>query len=109
MSLFGLRIEMEMFDRGFQFCLQFDILTCFQTCFIDKEVVLNNEPSKRQRRWKSESNDKETQVSNISSQAPIKEVLQPAVLKRNLSGSNSIGGSNEPSKEREGWSSWFCE
>lgn len=67
----------------------------------DKEVVLNNEPSKRQRRWKSESNDKETQVSNISSQAPIKEVLQPAVLKRNLSGSNSIGGSNEPPKERE--------
>lgn len=68
----------------------------------DQEPVLNNEPPKRQRRWKTESdNVKEPQISNISPQALVKDVPQPAVLRRNLAGSNSSSGANDPPKERE--------
>ncbi|XP_021714127.1 actin cytoskeleton-regulatory complex protein PAN1-like [Chenopodium quinoa] len=68
----------------------------------DQEAVLNNEPTKRQRRWKTESNEvKEPQISNNSPRAAVKDVAQPAVLKRNLSGSKSVSGADEPPKERE--------
>lgn len=67
----------------------------------DQEAILNNEPTKRQRRWKTESNNvKEPQISNIPPEE-VKDVPQSAVLKRNLSGSKSIGDANEPPKERE--------
>lgn len=43
-------------------------------------------------------------MSNVPLHAAVKDVPQPAVLKRNLSGSNSVGSVDEPPKEREGWS-----
>ncbi|XP_021752683.1 actin cytoskeleton-regulatory complex protein PAN1-like [Chenopodium quinoa] len=68
----------------------------------DQEAVLNNEPTKRQRRWKTESSEvKEAQMSNNSPRSAVKDVAQPAVLKRNLSGSKSVSGADEPPKERE--------
>ncbi|KNA06981.1 hypothetical protein SOVF_175250 [Spinacia oleracea] len=68
----------------------------------DQAEVLNNEPTKRQRRWKTESNNvKEPHISNIPPQSAIKDVPQPAVLKRNLSGSKSIRGAADTPKERE--------
>ena len=66
----------------------------------DPEAVVNNEPSKRQRRWTSENTRvRDPQISTPAASA--KDVTPSAVLRRNLSGSNSVG-SNDAPKEREG-------
>jgi len=66
----------------------------------EPEAVVNNEPSKRLRRWKSENN--KVREPHISTPVALaKDVTPSAVLRRNLSGSNSVG-SNDSSKDREG-------
>ncbi|KAJ8430845.1 hypothetical protein Cgig2_034172 [Carnegiea gigantea] len=65
----------------------------------DPEAVVNNEPSKRQRRWTFENTRaREPQISTPAASA--KDVTPSAVLRRNLSGSNSVGFNDAP-KERE--------
>ena len=70
--------------------------------FTDEETIVSNEPSKRQRRWKSENTRfREPQISNNAPPVLAKDVTPSSVLKGNLSGSNSVGSDDAP-KEREG-------
>lgn len=68
----------------------------------DHEAGLNSEPSKRQRRWKSEGSNIREQppISNITSPVVAKDVTKSAALLRNFSRSDSDGAVDTP-KERE--------
>ncbi|XP_010261185.1 PREDICTED: apoptotic chromatin condensation inducer in the nucleus [Nelumbo nucifera] len=66
----------------------------------DKEVVGNNEPPKRQRRWNSESiKVPEVQTYSITPSTTPKDSSQPTFQKRNLTRSGSTLGEEAP-KER---------
>ncbi|OVA03319.1 SAP domain [Macleaya cordata] len=57
---------------------------------IDQEVVRNNEPPKRQRRWNSESlKVPEPQTSNLTPSTTPKDAFQSTISKRNFTRSDS--------------------
>lgn len=72
---------------------------CLTNCFTDQEGVGNNEPSKRQRRWNSESLKLPELQSSTPTSTP-RDTLQPS-MKRNFSRSDSAVSDDTP-KERIG-------
>lgn len=98
-------MDMRLKDKFGSICFVcinsvFLLSLCLINCFTDQEAVGNNEPSKRQRRWNSESLKLPEQQSSTPTSTPRDNTFQSS-LKRSFMRSDSAVSEDTP-KERVG-------